>query len=188
MKHLLSDSLVHDLVRMLMIYAHVIFCSIAIGFAFFADFRILKANGKMLNHDIEVVEQVSKFVAIALGALWISGVGILLIEFGHFPSLNELIDKPKIAAKLSVVIALTLNGLLLHIYALPRLNRLNSMVALIGGVSASSWLFAAFIGVAKPLATLLSYNQFMSLYGLVVMAGLGGGAIVFVIQQRRVSA
>lgn len=184
----LNDSLFHDLSRMLAIYTHVVFCALAIGFAFFADYRILKANGKLRNHDIEVVEQVSRLVAIALGALWVSGIGILLIDFGHLPSLNELIAKPKIAAKLSVVIALTLNGLLLHTYALPRLHRLNFLATLIGGISASSWLFAAFLGVAKPLATLLAYNQFMSLYALVLVVGLSGAAAVFGIQQRSGSA
>jgi uncharacterized membrane protein len=184
----LNDTQFHDLSRMLVIYAHVIACTIAIGFAFFADFRVLKANGKLRGRDVEIVEQVSHAVAIALGALWVSGIGIVLLDFGHVPSLNELMDKPKLAAKLSVVLALTLNGFLLHAYALPRLRRLDFLAALIGGVSASSWLFAAFMGVAKPLATLMSYNQFMALYVLALTAGLSSAALVFVSQQKQASA
>jgi uncharacterized membrane protein len=175
----LNDPILHDISRMLVIYTHVIACAIAIGFAFFADFRVLKANGNLRSQDIEVVQQVSHFVSIALAALWVSGIGILLIDFGHLPSLNELIAKPKLATKLSVVMALTFNGLLLHSYALPRLHRLNYLAALIGGVSASSWLFAAFVGVAKPLATLLNYNQFMALYVLALLSGLGCASVVF---------
>jgi hypothetical protein len=181
---ILTDTLFHDLTRMLVVYTHVIACTIAIGFAFFADYRILKAKGQMRNHDIEIVEQVSRFVAIALGALWVSGIGILLIDFGHLPSFNELMAKPKLAAKVTVVLVLTLNGLLLHNYALPRLHRLNFLVALIGGVSASTWLVAAFLGVGKPLATLLTYNQFMALYVLALMAGMGGASMVFSRQSK----
>jgi uncharacterized membrane protein len=184
----LNDTQFHDITRMLVIYFHVIACTIAIGFAFFADFRVLKANGKLRNRDVEIVEQVSHVVAIALGALWVSGIGIVLIDFGHLPTLTELMDKPKLAAKLSVVLALTLNGFLLHTYALPRLKRLDFLAALIGGMSASSWLFAAFMGIAKPLATLMSYNQFMGLYVLVLTAGLSSAALVFNNQQKKSSA
>jgi hypothetical protein len=88
------------------------------------------------------------------------------------------------AAKLSVVIALTLNGVMLHLYALPRLHRLNFFAALMGGVSASSWLFAAFLGVARPIAALLTYGQFMGIYVLVVMAGLFAAAVVFRSQHK----
>jgi hypothetical protein len=183
----LNDTQLSDIARMLVIYTHVISCCIAIGFAFFADFRILKANGNLRNRDIEIVQQVAQFVAIALGALWASGIAILLIDFGYIPSLNEVFEKPKLAAKLSVVIALTMNGFLLHFYALPRLQRLNFFASLIGGVSASSWLFAAFVGIAKPLATILNYNQFMALYVLVLTAGLVGAASVFVSQKKKAS-
>jgi hypothetical protein len=182
-----NDTQFHDIARMFAIYTHVISCCIAIGFAFFADFRILKANGNLRSRDVEVVQQVAHFVAIALGALWVSGIAILLIDFGYLPSINEVIEKPKLAAKLTVVIALTLNGFLLHFYALPRLQRLNFFAALIGGVSASSWLFAAFVGVAKPLATLLTYNQFIALYVLVLTAGLVSAASVFISQQKKAS-
>jgi hypothetical protein len=82
---------------------------------------------------------------------------------------------------------LTLNGFLLHAYALPRLRRLDFLAALIGGVSASSWLFAAFMGIAKPLATLMSYNQFMALYVLALTAGLCSAALVFNRQQKKSS-
>jgi hypothetical protein len=182
---ILNDTQFHDIARMMVIYTHVISVAIALGFAFFADYRVLKARGRLRAHDVEIVEQVSQIVAIALGALWVSGIGILLIDFGHLPSLADLLEKPKLAAKLTVVVALTLNGFLLHSYALPRLRNLNFLTALIGGVSASSWLFAAFIGVAKPLATLLTYNQFMALYVLVLTGGLGAAALVFNSQQKK---
>jgi hypothetical protein len=169
---------------MMVIFGHVISCAIAIGFAFFADFRVLKARGKLSQHDVEIVEQVSHFVALAMGALWISGIAIVLIDFGHLPSLSELMDKPKMAAKLSVVVALTVNGFMLHLYALPRLRRLDLVAALMGGVSAASWLVAAFLGVARPIATLLTYGQFMGLYVLALMAGLCSAGVVFRSHQK----
>lgn len=175
----MNPTLSHDLSRMLVVYVHVISCAIAIGFAFFADYRILKARGQPRSRDIEVVEQVSDFVALALAALWASGIAIVLIDFGHIPALSELWAKPKLMAKLVVVGTLTLNGVFLHLYALPRLRQINLAAALMGGVSAASWLFAVFLGVGKPLAALFTLNQFLALYALALLGGVGAASWVF---------
>jgi hypothetical protein len=175
----LDDVIVHDLSRMMLIFAHVISCAVAIGLAFFADFRVLRSRGTPTRHDVEIVNQVARFVTLALIALWLTGAGVILLDFGHVPSLAEILQKPKLSTKMFVVSVLTLNGLALHHYALPRMGRMNLWCALIGGVSASSWMFAAFLGVAKPLGSLLSIPQFLAIYSLVLLTGLLTACMVF---------
>lgn len=177
----LDSTTLHDLTRMALVFAHVIACAIAVGFAFFADFRVLKARGTLRPRDLEVVHQVATFVVVALLALWVTGAGIVLLDVGHVPSMDELLARPKVAAKLFVVSVLTLNGVLLHVYALPRMNRIDLASSMIGGVSATSWMFAVFLGVGKPLATLLSAGQFLLLYGFALVVGIGTAAAVHVL-------
>jgi hypothetical protein len=181
-----NDVITHDLTRMMLIFFHLMSCAVAIGFAFFADYRILRSRGLPTRHDVEIVQQVARFVTVALTALWITGAAIILLDFGHVPSMAEILQKPKLSTKMFVVSVLTLNGLALHSYALPRMGRLDLLCALIGGVSASSWMFAAFLGVAKPLGALLSINQFLALYSTTLLAGLLASSMVFRWQSRGV--
>ena len=177
----LNPSTLHDLARMALVFAHVVSCAIAVGFAFFADFRILKARGSLKPRDHEIVHQVAVFVVGALMALWITGAGIILMDFGHVPTMDEILARPKVAAKLFVVLVLTLNGALLHLYALPRLHRIDLASSLIGGVSAASWVFAIFLGVGKPLAALLSPSHFLALYGFALVLGVAVAGSVHVL-------
>lgn len=173
------DSTIHELARMLLIFAHVIACAIAIGFAFFADYRIIRSHGWPNRHDREIVLQVSRFVLGALVLLWITGAGVILLDVGHVPSMAELAQRPKLVTKLLVVCVLTLNGMLLHVYALPRLRQLDRIAVVTGGISAASWLFAAFVGVGKPLGALLTVDQFLALYALALLFGQLGAAHLY---------
>ena len=177
----LSPSTLYDLARMALVFAHVVSCAIAVGFAFFADFRVLKARGSLKPRDNEVVQQVATFVAGALVALWITGAGIILMDVGHVPSFEEILARPKVAAKIFVVSVLTLNGVLLHAYALPRLPKIDLAASMLGGASATSWVFAIFLGVGKPLAPLLSSGEFIALYGLALVLGMAVAGAVHVL-------
>lgn len=173
------DSTVHDIGRMLLIFVHVIACAIAIGFAFFADYRIVKSHGWPTRQDREIVQQVSRFVLAALVVLWISGAGVIVLDFGHLPSLTELAKRPKLVTKLVVVSVLTVNGLLIHAYALPRLRKLDRIAVVTGGISGASWVFAAFVGVGKPLGALLTVGQFLALYALALLIGQLGAVHLY---------
>ena len=41
-----------------------------------------------------------------------------------------------------------------------------------GAISATSWLYAAFVGVAKPVAATLGYMGFMGLFVGLMLAGI----------------
>jgi len=94
--------------------------------------------------------------------------------------LSLLPTKSKLLAKLVCVTVLSLNAVLLHRFAFPRLMSGHSLstsewslVLCAGAVSTTSWLFAAFLGIAKPLAAMLSAGQFIGLYVLALAFAVG---------------
>ena len=125
--------------------------------------------------DRRLLRRASSWVVKALLVLWVTGLIIIGLDTGF--DLAVLFTKGKLLAKFSVVALLTLNGLALHKWALPRLmaptyepERTARIPALLGAFSLASWLFAAFLGLAKPLAGLLGYAGFMQFYGSLLLA------------------
>ena len=47
------------------------------------------------------------------------------------------------------------------------------MPVVFGAISATSWLYAAFVGVAKPVAAMLGYMGFMGMFAGLTLAGIG---------------
>ncbi|MBM3117143.1 hypothetical protein [Jeongeupia naejangsanensis] len=173
-----------ETLRLLLVYPHLIACCVAIGATVLADLKIM--GQRTGPGDRALLQLVSRVVLVALGVLWCTGLSIIVLDFGHWPGWQELIAKPKLISKLFVVCVLTLNGAALHHYALPRLlptsmeraklcrtQRLR--LACIGGVSAASWAFAAFLGVARPLVGKLSTAGFLGLYLGALMVALAIG-------------
>ncbi|WP_432722059.1 hypothetical protein R0381_001902 [Jeongeupia wiesaeckerbachi] len=173
-----------ETLRLLLIYPHLIACCVAIGATVLADLKIM--GQRTGPGDRALLQLVSRVVLIALGVLWCTGLSIIVLDFGHWPAWAELIARPKLISKLIVVSVLTLNGAALHHYALPRLlpaSRDQALLcrtqrlrlACIGGVSAASWAFAAFLGIARPLAGKLSTAGFLGLYLAALIVALAVG-------------
>ena len=88
---------------------------------------------------------------------------------------------PKIQAKILIVMLLTLNGVVLHHVVLPWLQKAGSLLELTpsrttfavfaGAVSGVSWLYAAMLGVGRPLSWKYSLWQLMAAYPLLIAAG-----------------
>lgn len=128
-------------------------------------------------------------VTAALAGLWLTGLAVVGLDTGFDPAL--VAGSGKLLAKLSVVSILTFNGVLLHRYAFPALTHASStrgdplwVPTLLGSVSATSWLFAAFAGVARPFAP-LGYGGLMAVYGGVLVAALAVAAVVVRPRLRR---
>lgn len=103
-----------DIARMFLIYPHLIACCTAIGATVLADFRLVRSRGEPTPADVGLIKQMAGAVTVALAILWVTGAGIIWLDFGHLPSLYEIVAKPKLVTKLLVVVAFTLNGTLLH--------------------------------------------------------------------------
>ena len=87
-----------------------------------------------------------------------------------------------------MVAVLTLNGVFLHRFAFPTLQQGRSLstlsnlrctlLAMLGGTSLASWLFAAWLGMARPWNNAVAYGDVMALYlALVALAIVGARAM-----------
>jgi hypothetical protein len=140
---------------------------------------------------VYVVDFSSKIVTIGLGLLWISGIGFL-IHYGVFEPAK--LQNPKIWAKIAIVAVLSVNGLLLHYFVLPRIrNQVGkrlldglspfdcSLVLLAGTVSTISWYVPLILGAIPQLNYVVPAEVILSIYALLLIAvnTVIQGAIVF---------
>ncbi|MCW3780245.1 hypothetical protein [Defluviimonas salinarum] len=95
-------------------------------------------------------------------------------------------------AKITVVAVLALNGAALHWILFPMLKgprggsrRCAVPACLLGAVSSVSWLYASFLGVAKPLASALGLSGFLGLYALALGLAMAGALLIVAPRLRR---
>jgi hypothetical protein len=168
--------------RLIALYPHLIACCVALGGIILSDAKFILSKGQLNEADRIFLLDLSRIVSFALLALWLTGLSIIAIDFAHWPNWSELLAKPKLIAKLVVVCVLTLNGYLLHRIVLPTFaqqiplttletKRLRGMFAL-GAISGTSWLFAAFLGIAKPLTATLGLAGFLSMYAALLLGAI----------------
>jgi hypothetical protein len=177
-----------ELIRMFLVLGHLAALMAAAIAVAFGDFALL--GRRQIQGDL--LHSASKAVAIALGALWLTGLGIIYVDT-HF-ALAAMLAKPKLLAKLTVVLLLTLNGVFMHAKVLPALQRVYARAqglvvaqraTRVGAISAAGWVFGVFLGVAKPLAPILGYAGFMALFAAVVLGALAVSSQVVLPELRR---
>ncbi len=95
----------------------------------------------------------------------------------------------KLWAKFTVVSVLTLNGIALHYYSFPRVTSRRGLlglptfeqilVVLTGALSTTSWLFACYLGIARPWNYTVDFSFVMFIYsGLLVTAFIVAGEVL----------
>lgn len=178
---------VEVLLRLLCLYAHLIACCFAICHVLSADLKILK--GELARSEMAFI---ARRMSVLLLLLWGTGLPMVLIDLGG--DLALLSSKPKLIAKIVCVCILSLNAVALHRFAFPRLMSGQSLAARewklvlsTGAISTSSWLFAAFLGIAKPLAGVLGSGQFLGLYALTLVSALGTALLLAGPLRRQLS-
>lgn len=162
-----------EIERMLLVMLHVgSFVIAAVGIAY-ADLSLFK--GKRV--DQALLEWASRLVTWALVGLWVTGLTIIAIDTGF--QAEVIASRSKLLAKITVVCLLTLNGYLLHRYFFAQLSqpiegfkRMVNLSAGLAAVSGASWMYAAFLGMAKPLAKVFTYGDFMTLYATLLLLSL----------------
>jgi hypothetical protein len=162
-----------------LLYGHIIAFALALATTLKEDVRLLRA--KLIDRASLLAS--ADLVKWLLLALWVTGVPMVMIDIGT--DVSVLLGKPKLLAKLIVVGALTLNGILLHIVAFPMItgkpkhpNKAATIAAMLGAVSTASWLYAPFVGAARPLASYFSLYDFVILYLSVLAAAVSFAILV----------
>ena len=157
------------LARQALLYGHIIAFALALATVLKEDVRLLRAK----RIDSASLLASANLVKWLLLALWVTGVPMVMMDIGTDVSL--LLGKPKLVAKLIVVGALTLNGILLHLVAFPMVtsnpknpNKVATIAAILGAVSTTSWLYGSFVGAARFVAPYFSVYDFVIWYLLVL--------------------
>ena len=166
--------------KTLIVYAHLIAACIALGVTFMQDLALARSKGAPLSAQAtSELKKAAEIVLMALVVLWVSGAG--LVTMGYLDDPAQYLLNQKLWAKVAVVALLTLNGVILHHYSFPRVTSARgitglaygeqTLVALTGAVSSVSWLFACFLGIARPWNHTLSFGFIMCIFaGLVICA------------------
>lgn len=174
--------------------AHQASLVIGLGAALFLDIYLAQflKHRVITQHTLDLVRFGSQLVTWGLAAIWATGGAILLYYYLWAP---ELLQNPKIWAKLIIVLGLTINGLFIHRYAFNGLRNCLGRrvldqgllkVALtflpLAAISVVSWGFAFLLGAFKELnntydaASLLSF--YFTVLAMVYTAMLIGCALM----------
>ena len=170
-----------DLLRMGIVYVHLIACCIALGTVFMSDLQLvrglLRSEGGTVEPDH--LAGLHHTLVRALAALWITGVAIVAMDI--WKADTGVLFNPKLQAKFAVVLLLTLNGLALERVVLPAMKKAGSIMRLtfsnrllavfVGAVSGVSWFYAAALGVGRPLNWKFSLAEIMAAWPVLVMGG-----------------
>lgn len=171
-----------ELLRLGVVYVHLVACCVAIGLVLTSDIAMVRDLLKkkcFTGHDNAHMENLQKSVIVALVALWISGIAVVGIDY-----LDKGMDyflNPKLQAKVIIVLLLSYNGVLLHRLVLPALQKAGSLLDLglsarllalfCGALSAVSWMYAAMLGVGRPLAWKYSLSELLLAYPVLIVLG-----------------
>lgn len=168
------------LARQVALFVHLIVFAFAFVLVMQADLAMIRGGYAAGQRDLHRDARVTAWLLVAL---W--GSGLVLIGLGSGFGVQALAAAPKVAAKLTVVTVLTLNGVLLHLFAFPRMAGLVplsragiTLCVVLGAVSSVSWVTAAGIGTARIVAPLLRYQDYLTLYVLGLAVGLTVGLTV----------
>jgi hypothetical protein len=170
----------------LLVGLHLIGLCFGLGGATMLDFWILRWMrwGSLPGEIARIFLFVSKVVSVGIALLWISGLGFLATYAWEAP---EKLHNPKLWAKVTVVIVLTLNGLVIHAHVLPGVLRdvsrpmldgisgaRTGIFLVSGAVSGVSWYTAFALGLMRELNGTVSATLLLGLWATgMVAASLG---------------
>ena len=161
--------------RQLALFIHLIAFAFSFVLVVEADLAMLKSRYANGGRDLRAD---AHRVAMLLVVLWVTGVA--LIGMGPGFDLEAIVGNAKITAKLTVVSVLTLNGVLLHIYAFPVFAQDGASISpikvtacsILGAVSSVSWFCASLFGVSRIIAPSLHYQAYIGFYLLALAIGI----------------
>ncbi len=166
-----------EFLRLGVVYIHLLACCVAIGLVFASDAAMVKdlLKGRVSSgHDNEHMASLQKSVANALIFLWVTGAAVIGIDY--LEKGMTYFANPKLQAKVIIVLLLTFNGMLLHRYVLPAMLKAGSLLDLQVNVRmfalfSGALLYAAMLGVGRPLAWKYSLTELLMAYPVLIVLG-----------------
>ena len=182
-----NQELAQEFARLGLVYVHLIACCVALGLVIVSDlamvrelFRGPSAQSQSHTRQMDLLQSI---VVKALAVLWLSGAAICALDASIKGGL-QYFTNPKLQAKILMVTILTVNGVVLHHSVLPWVKKAGSVLRLpfsqtalallAGTVSGVSWLYAALLGVGRPLSWKYSLLEILAAYPLLIAGGFMG--------------
>lgn len=176
------------MLKTLIVYCHLLATCLALGSVLVMDYRLWYWRDRKPNNTVLArIRETQTIASVSLATLWLTGGGLLVVGYS-LEGVSYLMNE-KVWAKLVVVTLLTLNGVLLHRVGFPALQekslsaqpRTDLLVLfLLGAVSTTSWLFAAFLGIARTWSHSLAVWEilavFVTILGLAAIAAVAIGS------------
>ena len=168
------------MLKTLLVYIHLIAACLAVGVILLQDIALAKWRGRSMDKEaIANLQNNSHLATLALVVLWVSGLFIVAIGYLDVPG---YLMNQKLWAKFTVVSILTLNGLLLHFYSFRVLasptgfvgasGRSQLFVLVTAVVSLVSWLYACYLGIARPWNNTAPFAYVMFVYAMALTVTL----------------
>jgi len=164
-----------------LVLLHLLAFAIGLGSAILADWIVLsRMTFRPISKRAEQqLTDLSRAVTVGLALLWITGA--ILVGNNALTDPASL-ENHKLWGKILVVAVLTMNALLLHVVVLPIVqSRVGHklftatftgrrlLCTLAGTVSATSWMFAAYLGCARELNGTVGLDQVLYSYGATLL-------------------
>ena len=158
---------------------HLLGVCFGLGGTLILDFRLFRLlRGDVIEpSDVLFAQVLSRFVQTGLVILWASGIAF----FSFAPDgPASLMDSPKLQAKLTVVVALTLNGILIGGLAVPLIEQnvgrpifeglgvtRRSILVASAVISSVSWLTPFILGSTRAFSVPVSAAEILQVYAAV---------------------
>lgn len=171
--------------RTALLILHAIGFALGLGVAIFLDvhmLRALKGQRRVDETDLALLRTGSMLVAAGLALLWLSGLGLTWLAWERNPA---FLGNPKLHAKLAIVLALTLNGVVLHRVARPHVAaqlgrglfeghgpKRQALLLACGAVSIVSWGAAFLLGMVRELNFTTPAGTILGAYAMALLAAL----------------
>ncbi len=196
--NLMSERAVIYRLHTLLVLGHILALALGLGSALLADWIVLRklVFGTVSKRAAQQLIDLSHAVGAGLVLIWITGA---LLVAGNALDTPASIMNQKLWAKLAIVAAMTLNAALLHRIVMPMVerrvghslfesvfDRLPMVSTLLGAVSAVSWMFAAYLGVARELNGQANLVPILVSYlSALLLTWVMAVALLYSMQQRR---
>ena len=181
------------LLKNALVFLHLLAMALAVGKMLEYDFRFLRHAGETPTPARQAaLLDTRQVMSWSLLVLWVTGLALL--GWGRLES-QDYLDNQKLWMKVFTVCCLTLNGMLMHHIAFPLLQRGHAFLDLplrqtlgltvFAAISSVSWLYAAFLGVARAWNHSASFSHMLVVYLVILSAaGLGGSLLLGVLHHR----
>lgn len=159
--------------KTLLLYTHVIALAAAIGAMIMTEYLISRRYRSFSDDLFEVIKLAHHTINWSLLALWLSGIGFLVVGYQQDPA---YIMNQKVWAKMLIVTIVTINGCYIAKRVLPCIEGLSKQRPFVRSLneatlfrfsvslSLAGWLIAVFFGIAKFLSYQSNFFELLAAY------------------------